>query len=69
MEASQQARASMLRTRQRKKWRFVRPGAPASRKKESRLSRTVEFSEGEVSDEDQDSSHRLRRLEASRACR
>ena len=33
------------------------------------MSRTVEFSEGEVSDEDQDSSNRLRDLEARQACR
>jgi len=39
------------------------------KKKESRLARTVEFSEGEASDEDQDSSNRLRHLEASRVCR
>jgi len=36
---------------------------------ESRLSRTVEFSEGEASDEGQDSSNRFRHLEASRVCR
>ena len=37
--------------------------------KESRLSRTVELSECEASDEDQDSSNPLRHLEASRVCR
>jgi hypothetical protein len=35
--------------------------------KKSRLSRTVEYSEGEVTDEEQDSSNRLRSLEAHRA--
>jgi hypothetical protein len=37
--------------------------------KESRLSRTVEFSEGGRGDEDQDSSNRPLYLEASRVCR
>ena len=36
---------------------------------ENCLSRTVEFSEGEASDEDQDSSNRLHHLEASRVYR
>jgi hypothetical protein len=36
-------------------------------KKSSRLSRTVEYSDGEVPDEEQDSSERLRRLAAHRA--